>query len=87
MTHRLNFSTVVACCLAVPLLGCVPSSERFTLYRNSVLDQTMRIHISTFDATDGEKYNAENCGVAANLFGSQVGVNVRYWCERGGFKK
>jgi len=65
----------------------MPSTESFTLYRNSPLDPTMRIHIATFNATDGEKYNAENCDAAANLFVSQAGVKVRYWCERGGFKK
>jgi len=59
----------------------------YTLYRNSVLDSSMRIHVSTFDATDGDKYNQENCEIAASLFRQQPAVTVRYWCEKGRFRK
>jgi hypothetical protein len=43
--------------------------------------------VATFDAKDGERYNMENCEVAAELFKSQKGVTVKYWCEKGKFNK
>ena len=67
--------------------NCFASSGAFTLYRNSAIDQSMRIHVGTFNAVDGEKYNAENCNLAATLFASQPGVTVRFWCERGTYRK
>jgi len=59
----------------------------YTLYRNSVSFADMRIHVATFDAEDGEQYNKENCNVARELFVKQPGVTVKYWCERGRFRK
>lgn len=58
----------------------------YTLYRN-VSFADMRIHVATFDAEDGEQYKKENCNVARELFAKQPGVTVKYWCERGRFKK
>ena len=55
----------------------------YTLYRNSVLDGAMRIHIATFDSKDGSEYNRQNCDIAAALFREQPGVTVNYWCEPG----
>ena len=55
-----------------------------TLYRNSSIDTRMRIHVATFDADEtNSRYNSENCQIAAELFESQAGVVVRYWCEPG----
>jgi len=59
----------------------------FTLYRNSVTDQNMRIHVATFDSVDGEGYNRGNCNQAQVLFQSQLGVATKFWCEKGHFKK
>ena len=63
----------------------------------------MRIHIATFDAADPRmskedqsKYNQANCDFAEELFnakqphinGTALGpVKMKYWCERGGYKK
>jgi len=64
-----------------------------TLYRDSTVLQSARIHIATFDAdlsTSGGssfEYNWENCKIAAELFQSQDGVKVEYWCEKGFFKE
>lgn len=59
-----------------------------TLYRNSVLDSTMRIHVATFDAAEvRQAYNFENCQIAAQLFREQPGVNVLYWCEPGHYRR
>jgi hypothetical protein len=79
--------------LAVLLLaGCGASLDTsdgqvFTLYRDSAIDASMRIHVATFDAENGEPYNRENCDIAKNLFLAQSGVQVKYWCEKGRYKK
>ncbi len=59
----------------------------FSLYRNSVTDENMRIHVATFDASDGESYNRGNCEQAQALFQGQSGVKTKFWCEKGSFRK
>ncbi len=59
----------------------------YTLYRSSVVDPTMRIHIATFDVDADARYNYENCWIAADLFRKQRGVTVQYWCEPGRFHR
>lgn len=49
-----------------------------------VIDQTkMRIHVASFDASEGGNYNRENCEIAAGLFKSQPerdsAVLMRKW--------
>jgi hypothetical protein len=63
-----------------------PDSDTFTLYRNSVLDAKMRLHVATFDAADGAGYNRENCDQARELFQAQSGVKTKFWCEHGRFQ-
>jgi hypothetical protein len=58
----------------------------YTLYRNSPEFADMRIHVATFDAAEDKDYNRQNCEIARDLFASQPGVRVRYWCERGRFQ-
>lgn len=86
MTHRLA--------LMAPLLGmlsgaCAASDDTaaYTLYRTSagVRGDAARIHVATFDAEAGGRYNRENCEIASRLFSAQPGVTVRYWCEAGRF--
>lgn len=63
-----------------------------TLYRSSVVIESARIHVATFDA-DGKSggtsfaYNWENCLLAADLFQNQPGVKTRFWCEKGRYRK
>lgn len=59
----------------------------YTLYRNSVLDPAMRLHIATFDSADGKVVNDLNCATAADLFQRQPGVQTRFWCEPGRVRK
>ncbi len=40
------------------LIGC-SQSESYTLYRNSIADEFERIHVASFNAKEGEKYNQE----------------------------
>jgi len=62
-------------------------AEIFTLYRNSVTDEKMRIHVATFDAAEKEEYNRGNCEQAQVLFQGQPGVKVKFWCEKGRYRK
>ena len=83
-------SVVLAAAATAYTANCFANDGNFTLYRNSVTDRSMRIHVGTFDAVDavdGEKYNSGNCDLAATLFASQAGVTVRFWCERGTYKR
>ncbi|MEO5956046.1 MAG: hypothetical protein ABIR36_10205 [Nitrospiraceae bacterium] len=85
----------------------------YTLYRSGIdvptqtHDETLRIHIATFDALpltnneDNAKYNLANCEFAQELFASSQphyrnyrsntvaagSIKIRYWCEKGSFKK
>jgi hypothetical protein len=69
------------------IVGCDSGGDNFTLYRNSVIDENMRIHVASFNAADGEAYNRENCEQAQLLFQAQPGVKTKFWCEKGVFKK
>jgi hypothetical protein len=71
------------------LSACANDTEerpRYTLYRNSVTDTLARYHVASFDASDGDRYNQENCEVARQLFQAQPGVSTRFWCEKGRFR-
>jgi hypothetical protein len=72
---------------AALLIGCDTGGETFTLYRNSVTHENMRIHVASFNASDGESYNRGNCEQAQLLFQAQPGVKTKFWCEKGVFKK
>ena len=65
----------------------VSKNQVYTLYRNSVLDENNRIHVATFDADEDESYNKGSCDIAQGLFQQQPMVKVKYWCEKGYFKK
>lgn len=62
-------------------------NEVATLYRNSLMDSMMRIHVATFDTKDGFRYNWENCILAAHLFQSQTNVKTHFWCESGKYQE
>lgn len=82
-------STMVVVLAAFLLSACNnfgSEASTYTLYRNSVMDRGLRIHVATFDTKDGEAYNRENCQIAMDLFQKQPGVTVRYWCEKGKFR-
>ena len=69
------------------LYGCVASDSTYTLYRNSPVGEYMRLHVATFDSTDGHDYNMENCKLAQQLFQKQENIKTKFWCEKGAFKK
>lgn len=73
--------------LVALIAGCDSGNETFTLYRNSVTDENMRIHVASFNAEADEAYNRGNCEQAQQLFQAQSGVKTKFWCEKGLFKK
>jgi hypothetical protein len=72
--------------ISVFLLAC-SQADTYTLYRNSVTDENMRIHVASFNSSDGENYNQGNCKIAQELFQKQDGVKTKFWCEKGAFRK
>ncbi len=76
---RLLSHVVMLLCASSSTLWAQDSS--FLLYRNSLIDSSLKIHIASFDTNEGAEYNAENCWLAADLFQNQPGVSTRFWCE------
>ena len=102
--------SVVNPALLVLLLLAACTGEtggEFTLYRSGIdiptqkHDETLRIHVATFDADADAKYNQANCDFARDLFASNQPhfrdyqsntvaagtMRVKYWCEKGRFRK
>ena len=69
------------------LISCSGSSNSYTLYRNSVTDENMRIHVATFDTKESQDYNMGNCMLAVELFQKQEGLKTKFWCEKGTYRK
>lgn len=79
------FKGIFAVCAAVALGSCgsePTDMDVYTLYRTPLAGNEM-IHVATFDASDGQAYNEENCQIVAGLMGSQPGVTVAYVCRPG----
>ncbi len=80
--------TIFASASALLLAGCDQyGGATYTLYRSSLTDANLRVHVATFDAAESEEYNRENCTLAAKLFVSQLDVRTKFWCEKGRYKK
>ena len=79
--------TVILSIVGLASCSMAGSSHTYTLYRSSTVGEVDRIHVATFDATDGEQYNKENCQLAAGLFQQQPGIKTKFWCEKGRFRK
>ena len=70
------------------LSGCDENDNSFyTLYRSSYVQEVSRVHVATFDTKDGEEVNRVNCQIAGELFQGQQFVVVKYWCEKGRYRK
>lgn len=70
------------------LTACSKTDDgTYTLYRNSTLEPSMRIHFATFDAADGENYNQENCNLTKDLIDKTNNNITRFWCEKGLYRK
>lgn len=42
--------------------GNLPENQVFTLYRNSALDPSMRVHVATFDTDNGQLTTMKTAG-------------------------
>lgn len=84
---KLSLRALFPLTLGALIVGCDSGSNSFTLYRNSLTDENLRIHVASFNAMDGEAYNRGNCEQAQLLFQAQPGVKIKFWCEKGTFKK
>ena len=82
-----NFIGIILFFLIILASGCSSDNEAFTLYRNSVTDENMRVHVASFNTADGEVYNKGNCEQAQLLFQAQPNIKTKFWCEKGAFKK
>ena len=84
-------SKVMVCVVFLPMLLACGNDTNYTLYRNSPIPidnpELKRIHVASFDSNADEAYNRENCNLAATLFQGQPGVTVKYWCEKGSYRK
>jgi hypothetical protein len=78
----------VALALLLPVAGASAYGDHVaTLYRSSMVLSNARLHMATFDAAESFEYNWENCQLTAGLIQQQPGVKVRYWCERGRYRR
>jgi hypothetical protein len=84
MIYRKSYAFIPIFCT---LLSACGNGEPYTLYRGSPVIENARIHVATFDANEKEGYNMENCQITADLFMKKQGVTVKYWCEKGIYKK
>lgn len=96
--YRAGKATAVLITLGL-LAGCGAKrgDETYTLYRNSPLDHTMRVHWATFDVSDSTSdSNHSQCDMAARLLNANVqewanreakeyDPTVGFWCERGSY--
>lgn len=91
--RRISLPGALIATLLVPLAACErgetvdKDAVVYTLYRDSVAGESPRVHVASFDAAENEIYNRNNCEQAQNLFQHQRGVQTRFWCEKGRFKK
>jgi len=70
---KFTVTTIAIFFLSACSISGASESQIFTLYRNSVTDENMRLHVATFDANEAEEYNRENCDQAQQLFQNQQG--------------
>jgi hypothetical protein len=79
----LRLSTVVGFAVLLAACDAFTSKAVYSLYRSSVVGNVDRVHVASFDTSEGESYNRENCELAAKLFMAQPLIRTRFWCERG----
>lgn len=84
---------------ALALSSCdAQKGNAVTLYRNSSVTYSMRVHFATFDARDGTTYNLSNCQMVARMLNANItalakrdglprNYGIGYWCEVGSFNE
>jgi hypothetical protein len=69
------------------LSGCGETNNVYTLYQATFMNPNLRKHVATFDAADGRDYNNQNCHSTQYLYQQRYGVDEKYWCEYGPYRK
>ena len=81
------------------LYGCnSDSGGTYTLYRNSPLNTSMRLHWASFDTNEKADVNGDNCNMAARLLNANVAAlakaagkepfhGIGFWCEPGKYSQ
>lgn len=110
VSHEGNIMKKLITALSLGLISSceIADNAEYTLYRTGIHiptqkhDETLRIHIATFDAVplkntdDNAKYNLANCEFAQELFNASQPhhrgsiystINTKYWCEKGRLRK
>jgi hypothetical protein len=90
MMRKMLFTTVMAAALLAGYAraACPGDETHYRLYRSSAATHGLVIHVATFDSVERKdgagtaEYNRDNCEIARDLFQSQPGVRVTFWCER-----
>ena len=93
------FTSILLCFIS----SCaIAAGTKYTLYRTGIdlsakkHDESLRIHVATFDAEQDANYNLANCEFAQQLFNANQPhyrgsiydtIKIKYWCEKGNFKK
>jgi len=61
----------------------VPDALSVTFLRyDSGGDNSLRVHVATFDAKQAGTYNRDNCDLAASLFEDQPDIKTRFGLKR-----
>ncbi|MEP6730571.1 MAG: hypothetical protein ABJE10_08030 [bacterium] len=80
-------SLLLGATTVLALTAACGGKNTYTLYRNGVASDTLRIHVATFDADEEAEYNRDNCEQARELFQLHPAALSRFWCEKGTFRK
>lgn len=70
----------------------IHDGDVFTLYSNAPSDKFVRLHEATFDTHYGSEMNSHHCERAQKLLQSWYNTetktsDVKFWCEKGRYKK
>ena len=100
MTSIIRSLVIVA--VALGLAACseksLPELEIYTLYSSNYPTENGRSGVATFDLANIPELNGQICQESADLFqadfekkkrenGWSANTKMRYWCEKGRFKK
>jgi hypothetical protein len=84
---RFSVALVLLVCALAGACSHKRRVDTYTLYRNGAVNDTLRIHVASFDAAEPGSYNHDTCERVRELFQLQPTVTSRFWCEAGPFKR
>ena len=75
----MSITTWLVAAMVALMASSAAGNGAYRLYRSSAAISEARVYVATFNASNLD--NQENCEIARELFQSQPGVVVIYWCE------